>query len=116
MITPLRPPLGRGLLLRPPLGLIDEARDHLAVDVSVRALGVEQDGRHADVPGANDVYNVVVTNEDDLAAGRLHLVEVKDTTIMQPVRAIWRGARPSIKAAARLLDAVLAARSPALFG
>lgn len=72
--------------------------------------------RLAAINGAGIAFLPFSRVEDDLAAGRLHLVEVKDTTIMQPVRAIWRGARPSIKAAARLLDAVLAARAPGLLG
>lgn len=42
----------------------------------------------------------------DLAAGELHAVPVAAVTIEQPVRVVWRGARPALRAARRLLDAV----------
>ncbi len=53
--------------------------------------------------------------EADLAAGRVAVVPVRGIRIVQPVRLVWRGSRPSSGAPRRFVDAVMAAggRTPA---
>ncbi len=46
--------------------------------------------------------------ERDLDVGQLAVVPVRGTVIDQPVRVVWRGAQPSLRAARRLLDAIAA--------
>lgn len=40
----------------------------------------------------------------DLRSGNLKVLAVRDVTIEQPVRAVWRGAAPSVPSARRLVD------------
>lgn len=46
---------------------------------------------------------------DDLRAGALRIVAVRGLVIEQPVRVVWRGARPPARSARRLVDVVRSA-------
>lgn len=76
-------------------------------------------GEHVEVPSATAARLAALNGTGiaflpecrvgrDLADGLLTVVPVSDTVIEQPVRAVWRGSRPTGRPARRLLDAIAA--------
>jgi DNA-binding transcriptional LysR family regulator len=108
---------GRGLvemiLILPRRG--SGSRD--VVEAALAPLGLGTAGHHVEVPGTTAARLSALNGEGvaflprcrveaDLAAGDLAALPVRDVAIEQPVRAVWRGARPSEAPARRLLDQI----------
>ena len=89
------------------------------VEAALAPLGLLSGGHHVEVV-SGAAARVAALNGDgvaflprcraqhDIDAGDLRLVPVRDVTIEQPVRAVWRGTRPAEAPARRLLQHVRA--------
>ncbi len=62
--------------------------------------------RLAAVNGAGAAFLPECWVRDHLATGDLFAVPIRDLLIEQPVRVVWRGARPTTESARRLVDAL----------
>ena len=99
--------------------LVVGARGSGTLDVIEHALtskGISSHGERIEVDGDAAIRLAAVNSlgvallprcrvADDLAAGRLREVTVRDMAVVQAVRVVWRGARPSERPARQLLDA-----------
>ncbi|MEE8600949.1 LysR family transcriptional regulator [Euzebya tangerina] len=90
------------------------------VDAALAQHAIGAMGEHVEVPSATAARLAVLNGdgvaflptcriERDLEHGALTQVPVVDTRIVQPVRIVWRGGRPSVRTARRLLAAIASA-------
>ena len=107
--------LGTATLVRQRAG--SGTRD--VVDAALAEAGIATTGEEVEVPSATAARLAALTGVGvaflpacrvarDLERGTLAVVPVLGGHIEQPVRVVWRGARPSVRAARRLLDAIAA--------
>jgi molybdate transport repressor ModE-like protein len=91
------------------------ARD--VVEAALAPFGLGTTGHHVEVPRATAARLAALNGEGvaflprcrvvaDLESGDLRALPVRDVAIEQPVRAVWRGARPSEAPARRLLEQI----------
>lgn len=76
-----------------------------------RGVASSAAARVAALNGAGVAFLPRCRVSDDLRTGALTVVAVREVTIEQPVRAVWRGARPAGPPARRLLDHLLVTES-----
>ena len=90
------------------------------VDAALTAAEVATTGEQLEVPSATTARLAALTGAGvaflpesrvarDIDRGLLSVVPVLGGRVEQPVRVVWRGARPSVRSAQRLLDAIASA-------